>query len=144
MSNLSSPCPADVTNALSRDNFEQDRCAFWDLCNFMMHNYTGRNGISAPVWKQIDHPHQTAMILLRKLVTVLETAQIEEMDQKKLTIYNTYLIILCILRGTKTVTEWMAHEQHDTLKSMNYLYGTLTQIKAREHKLMPVTFGQIP
>ena len=144
VSTAQSPSPADVTRAIHLPNFEHDANAFWDLCNFLMKNYTNPNGSSAPVWKQIPSAVETARKLAKKMSTVLERTQIEDIDQRQVTIFNTYVITIAILRGNVTVTEWMAHEDVDVLKALSCIYGTLTQVKARQNKLMGITFGQLP
>ena len=138
------PTPSDVTNAIHTDGFEENAPAFWDLCNYLMKTTGNPNSAQTHVWQQIPSAVHAARILAKKLKIVLMKTQVEELDARKLTIYNTYLIMVSILRGPNTITEWMAHEEVDVLKALSHIYGTLTMIKSRENKLVGLTFGQLP
>lgn len=138
------PSPSDVAAAIQTNGFEDNAPAFWDLCNYLMSTSVSPNSGQAHVWQQIPSAVQTARTLAKKLRIVLMKTQIEELHARKLTIYNAYLIMVSILRGTKTITEWMAHEEVDVLKALSHIYGTLTLIKSRENKLVGLTFGQLP
>lgn len=136
--------PSDVTTAIHTVGFEENTPVFWDLCNYLMSTPGNPNSAQAHVWQQIPSAVHTARTLAKKLVVVLGKTQVEELDERQLTIYNTYLIMVSILRGANTITEWMAHEDTDVLRALSYIYGTLTQIKSRENKLVGLTFGQLP
>jgi len=107
----------NVKNALKLPNFYQNQDQFWKMLGFIRQKQDIQ--LSNCEYRQLS----------RQLNLAIENAQnYQIITLSGQNIYHIYFLILSKLRGGKTVQNWMANEEINTLKDLHCIYKLLYTI----------------